>query len=715
MKTLKRFSSMFFMLFLSILMFSQSEYPKLKIPKLKGSVKLDGILDESIWSRAAKIPYLTQQEPVENSKESEHTEVYIFYTDNYLYVGVKCFDSEPEKIVSYSLKRDFGVRNDDSIMILIDPFNDRRNAYVFAVNPSGAKFDGLVINNSERIYRAWDGIWYAEAERTADGWSAEIAIPFKTITFNTSAEKWGFNIRRRIKRKMEEDRWASPYHQVYFTKVSEAGYISGIKGIKQGKGIDVRPYGLLGEEKKDIDTESEFIYNGGVDVFYNITPALKASLTYNTDFAETEVDERRINLTRFPLFFPEKRRFFLEGGDIFSFSGGHPYSFMPFYSRRIGLLYGEQIPILGGIKLTGRAGDYNIGVLNVSTKDYNGIEGKNFFVSRISKNVFDQSLIGLIYTYGNPESDYKNSVFGVDFKYGTSRFLRNKNLFVVGYYLKSFSQEYGDDSAYGFSIDYPNDTVDNYIGFYSIGENFNPALGFVRRRGIRSLNFGLSYNPRINKKLIRQFFFEFRGGITTDMSGKVIAWRLFTAPLNTVLQSGEHIEFNYMPNYDYLDYPFEIHEGIVIPPGDYTMNRFRFLVHTSRKRAFSFDLSARFGDYYTGKSLTLWTGIRVKIGNKIHIELQREGNYVRLAEGDFDVQVIRAKFDIYFSPKMYFQNYIQYDDLSKSWGINSRFRWIIKEGNDLFLVFNQGWGDVLSRWSVLYRKMQVKLQYTFRF
>jgi len=306
-------------------------------------------------------------------------------------------------------------------------------------------------------------------------------------------------------------------------------------------------------------------------------------------------------------------------------------------------------------------------------------------------------------------------VIGVDFKYGTSKFLKDKNLFIVGYYVKSFSSDIGNDSAYGISIDFPNDTVDNYFSFFTIRENFYPALGFVRRRGIKNYHFDLSYNSRINGKLIRQFFFEFRGGVTTNLEGKTIAWHLFTAPLNVKLQSGEYIEFNYVPDYDFLDFPFEIHEGIIIPPGDYTMNRFRFELNTSKKRPWVFDLSAKFGEYYTGKSLTLETGIKLKIGSKIHLELLREGNYVRLKEGDFDVQVIRMKFDIYFSPKLYFQNYVQYDDLSKSIGINSRLRWIIKEGNDLFLVFNQGWGDILDKCYVVYRKVQVKLQYTFRF
>ncbi len=699
----------------SSLLLYAGNLPKLRVPKLHGKIKIDGKLNEPIWEKAAKIPYLTQQQPMENSPATEKTEVYVFYDENYLYIGVKCFDSEPDKIIAYQMNRDFRTRDDDMVEVLIDPFNDRRNAYVFAVNPNGAKFDGLVMNNSERVSREWDGIWYAGASRDNRGWYVEMAIPFKTITFNPKTDQWGFNVRRNIKRKMEVDYWASPFYQVYFTKVAEAGYLVGIKGIKQGKGIDVRPYGLFGEQKEEETASDELTYNAGLDVFYNITPALKASLTYNTDFAETEVDERRINLTRFPLFYPEKRRFFLEGSDIFSFSGANPFSFIPFYSRRIGLVEGKQVPILGGAKITGRAGAYNIGILDIATKDWDDIQGRNFFVARISRNLWDESLIGFIFTNGNPVGDEKNSLFGVDFKYSTSKFLKNKNLIAVGYYLRSFSSERGDDSLFGAFIDYPNDIVDNYISFVQIGENFYPALGFVMRTGIRRLHIGLSYNPRVNKKLVRQFFFELRGTVTTDLQGNLVEWRLFTAPLNMVTESGEHIEFNYMPYFDYLDYPFEVYEGVIIPPGKYTMDRFRFEVNTSRKRAWVFDLSARFGEYYTGHALTLETGLELKPSKHLRLQVIREGNYVRLPEGNFNAQVIQIKLDFYISPKIYLQNYIQYDDISRSWGINSRFRWIIKEGNDLFLVFNQGWGNPLDRWAVLYRKAEVKLQYTFRF
>ena len=692
-----------------------NEYPQLLIPRLNGKIKIDGKLTESVWQKAAVIENLKQREPEENAEPSERTEIRIFYNNENLYIGVKCFDSEPHKITAYNMRRDFDLREDDYIQVLIDPFNDRRNAFSFAVNPNGAKYDGLIVNNSEHEFRSWDGIWYAETSRDDKGWYVEMAIPFKTLAFRPGETQWGFNIRRYIKRKMEEDRWSSPFYQVYFSKVAEAGYITGIQGIKQGKGLDIRPYGVIGEERTEEETTDSLIYNGGLDVFYNVTPALKASLTYNTDFAETEVDERRINLTRFPLFFPEKRRFFLEGSDIFSFSGASPRSFLPFYSRRIGLVEGEQIPILGGGKLTGRAGPYNIGILDISTKDWNGIPGRNFFVARISRNILDESLIGMIYTRGNPYGDASNSLFGVDFKYGTSKFLKNKNLYIIGYYLRSFSSDVGNDSMYGISVDYPNDIVDNYISFSSIGENFNPALGFIRRTGIRSVHVGLSYNPRVNTKLFRQFYFELRGSYTTDLQGNPAEWRLFTAPFNVRTQSGEHIEFNYMPYFDNLDEPFEVYEGIIIPPGKYTMDQFRFELNTSDKRPLVFDLSARFGEYYTGHFLTLGTGLKIKPGKHVFIELSREGNYVRLPEGDFDAQVIQIKFDIYISPKIMFQNYIQYDDISESWGINSRFRWIIKEGNDLFIVFNQGWGHPLDRWAVEYRKFEVKLQYTFRF
>ncbi len=691
------------------------ELPVLQLKKLRGKVKIDGVLQEAVWQKAARIPFLIQREPRQNTPASERTEVLIFYDEDYLYIGVKCYDSQPDRIVAYNMLYDFNLREDDYVEVLIDPFNDRRNAYAFAVNPNGAKKDGLVVNNSERLYDEWDGIWYAAAKRDSRGWYVEMAIPFKTLSYKPGEKVWGFNIRRYIKRKMEEDRWASPFLDVYFYKVSKAGFLAGIEGLRQGKGIDIRPYGLVGAERVEEGASEELEFKSGLDVFYNITPSLKLSLTYNTDFAETEVDARRINLTRFPLFFPEKRRFFLEGSDIFKFTGQRRETFIPFYSRRIGLLEGEQIPILGGVKLTGRYGNYNIGILDIHTRDYRDIPGRNFFVARITRNLLEESIVGLICTYGNPTSDYRNAVFGFDFQYGTTKLFKNRNFFVLGYYLRSYSEDEGWDSLFGFKIDYPNDLIDTMFMFTQIGERFNPALGFVPRRGIRKYAYFFSYKPRPSWKLVRQFFFELGFFYTTDLHGRKLEWRVFTAPINLVTESGEHIEFNYMPHYDFLDIPFEIHEGIIIPPGEYTMNRFRFELNTSDKRPVVFDLSIRFGEFYTGKATTVEAGIKIKPSKHLFFELVQEGNFVDLKEGSFTANVTQIRLNIYISPYITFQNYIQYDNLSRSWGINSRFRWIIKEGNELFLIYNEGWTDVLDRWTSLYRKAQFKIQYTFRF
>lgn len=708
--------SIFIVAFLFVATFFLAyELPVVFIKKTKGPIKLDGILNESAWSQATVIDNLRQREPKENTEPTEKTIIYLLYDENYLYIGAKCYDSNPKGIVAYNMLYDFHLRSDDYLEILLDPFNDRRNAYVFAVNPNGAKKDGLVVNNSERSYDEWDGIWYVATSRDERGWYVEMAIPFKTISYKPGETRWGFNIRRYIKRKMEEDRWASPFYDVYFYKVAKAGYIAGIEGIKQGKGIDVRPYALAGLERPEEAATTDFKYKGGLDVFYNITPGLKLSLTYNTDFAETEVDPRRINLTRFPLFFPEKRRFFLEGSDIFKFTGQRPDVFIPFYSRRIGLLEGEQIPILGGVKLTGRYGNYNIGILDIHTRDYEDVPGRNFFVARVTRNLFEESVVGLIYTYGNPASDYRNYLYGFDFQYGTTSLFKNKNFFVMGYYLRSYSEEKGWDDLFGFKIDYPNDLIDTALVFTQIGENFNPALGFVRRTGIRRYTWFFQYKPRPEWKLVRQFFFEFGVFYTTDLHGRKLEWRIFTAPINLRTESGEHIEFNYMPQYDYLDYPFEIHEGIVIPPGEYTMDRFRFELNTSQKRPFVVDISIRFGEFYTGHATTAELGLTLKPSKHFFFQILQERNYVNLREGSFTANVTQIRVNFYLSPYLTLQNYIQYDNLSRSWGINARLRWIIKEGNEIFIIYNEGWSDVLDRWSSLYRKAQFKVQYTFRF
>src|SRR5947208_6537160 len=338
------------------------EPTKAVISRSTSPIVIDGILDEPDWNGATPIGEIRQREPHPGEHASESTEVKLLYDSQNLYIGVMCFDSDPKQMIGTQMSRDADLSADDRVEILIDSFRDRHNAFYFATNPLGALVDALIIENGQ-ISKEWDAIWLVRTRRTEHGWSAEFAIPFKSLRFHRGQQAWGFNFSRTIKRKLEEDRWASPRLDLAFFQVSEAGEIPGVEDIEQGNGLDVRPY-VSHKVLRDRNIGNDASTQPGADIFYNITPSLKWKTPINTDITDMEVDTRQINLTRFPLFFPEKRAFFLESAGALNFlNSDEEADVIPFFSRRIGLLEGEEVPMLAGTKLTGKVRDYDVGLL----------------------------------------------------------------------------------------------------------------------------------------------------------------------------------------------------------------------------------------------------------------------------------------------------------------------------------------------------------------
>jgi hypothetical protein len=692
--------------------------PSARAAKIAASIRVDGVLDDPAWQQAMPIGPLVQREPDEAAPATEATEVRILYTASTLYVGVLCRDRTPNAIVSTQLTRDAELESDDSITVVIDPFFDHRNGFLFQVNPAGARADGQIANNAEHMTLDWDGIWDASARITPDGWVAEIAIPFKTLRFKPGQTVWGLNVERMIKRRNELDRWSTPLRDSWISNLAQAGTLEGIEGINQGRGLDIRPYVSTGRENSDGR------FQAGIDVFKNLTPNLNASVTVNTDFAETEADARQINLTRFPLFFPEKRAFFLEGAGVFDMAATTSAVVLPFHSRRIGLLNGLEVPIMVGTKIVGRQSDYNIGVLDVQTRgvdDFGApgerLDGQNLLVARVSRNIFRQSWIGGIVTHGNPSGDGENTLVGADVRLATSTFRGDKNLSTSAFFLRTDDEASSTtDYAFGGNVDYPNDLWDCSLGWRQVGDNFQPALGFVPRRGIRRFSPGISFMPRPERFGIRQMFFEAQPAVVTDLHNVVQTWGVFTAPLNVEFESGDKAEFNYMPQYERLTEPFEIEDGILIPVGSYTMNRYGLQVETADKRPFVVAADVSWGEFYSGTRRDLQLEVFFKPSTHVFASVQYERNDVRLKEGAFAAQVFTVRADYNFSPNVSWANLLQYDTESRIVGVQSRFRWILKPGNDLFLVLNRGWyrqeGD--DRYIRAFDKGTVKLQYTFR-
>jgi len=705
------------------------EHPTVDFPiatarRTAEAIRIDGRLDEAAWQSAEPIGPLRQREPIENSDASEQTTVRVLYDDNALYIAVVCYDRSVDGIVSTQLTRDADLEVDDRITVVLDPFFDHRNGFFFQLNPAGARSDGQVSNNSERLSRDWDGIWNAAAHVSNEGWVAEIEIPFKTLRFKPGQSVWGFNIERQIKRRQETDRWAAPRQNIWIGNLAEAGRLEGLVGIRQGLGLDVRPY-LSGG-----DGNSGGELTGGLDVFQNLTPNLNAAITVNTDFAETEADTRQVNLTRFPLFFPEKRTFFLEGAGVFDLAGlANTTDIRPFFSRRIGLverLTGDNVtvPLRAGVKLTGRPSDYNVGVLDVETGSQRDaalsggfLDRQNLMAARISRNMFEQSWIGAIVTHGNPTGTGGNTLIGADARFATSTFRGNKNLSLAMYGLGADDEGSRTRAgAGGFTIDYPNDRWDAALSWKQIGDNFRPALGFVPRTGIRKTDLNMAFQPRPERWGIRQFFFEFRPTYITNLQNRVENWRIFTAPFNTRTESGEHLEWNYIPEFEHLDAPFEIASGIVISPGSYQWTRFRAEANTATKRPWVVDAAVWWGGFYAGNRRQLDLGLTLKPNTHVALSLRTERNDVTLPQGSFYTQIVTVRAEYNFTANVSWQNLQQYDNESRLLSVQSRFRWILKPGNDLFVVVNRGWVRVLDgSFQSTFDRASSKLQYTFRF
>jgi Domain of unknown function (DUF5916) len=696
-----------------------SGVPSTAVVRTVATIDVDGHLDEPEWQTVASIGPLRQSEPLEDQPATEATDVRIVFDDDALYFGIDCRDRDPGGIVASQLTRDVDLDVDDRITIILDPFFDHRNGFFFQVNPSGARTDGQVSNNAETLSRDWDGIWDAAARITAAGWQAEIRIPFKTLRFKPGQAAWGLNIERQIKRKQEIDRWAAPRRNIWIGNLAEAGHLEGLADVRQGLGLDVRPYLSGGDENNDSD------FDGGIDVFKNVTPNLNAAVTVNTDFAETEADIRQVNLTRFPLFFPEKRAFFLEGAGVFDVAGtANSTDILPFFSRRIGLLDDITVPILVGAKVSGRQSDYNIGLLNVETASLHdpALEGgfvdrQNLLALRVSRNLLQQSWIGGILTHGNPTGAGSNTLIGADARFATSTFRGDKNLTLELYALRTADEATSkSDGAGGFRLDYPNDTWDVALSWKQIGDSFAPALGFVPRVGIRKTTLGIAFQPRPKRWGIRQFFFELRPEYITNLENRVENWRVFTAPFNVLTESGEHLEWNVIEEFEHLDAPFEIATGIVIPPGSYRWTRYRVEVNTATKRAWVVDFAWWYGGFYDGTLRQLEFGLTLKPNTHVSVSGRLERNDISVAQGQFDTRLVTLRGDYNFTPNVSWANLLQYDTESRIAGVQSRFRWILKPGNDLFIVLNRGWyREFDGSYSPSFNRESVKLQYTFRF
>jgi hypothetical protein len=691
--------------------------PQLRAGVLTGDVRVDGVLDEAAWTTAPAIDALTMSEPTAGGKPSVTTTVRVLADAHAVVIGIMCLDREPSRIVSFTKQRDAALDAEDNVTVVLDTFMDGRSGYVFQVNPSGARYDALINPGSSDANSNWDGIWDAATHRDARGWSVEIWLPVQTIGFKPGLTQWHFNVQRRIQRLQETDRWASARPDWSITQVSRAGLLTDLPEFSVGLGLTVRPAMGAGGGIPSAGAPAEGDLHPSLDAWQRLGPDVTASASVNTDFAETEVDTRRTNFTRFPLFFPEKRTFFLEGSDTFQFGLDLGSDLVPFFSRTIGLFEGQQVPIGAAAKISGRLGGTNFGGFVVQSRRVPGLVPSTVTGSvRVKQNVFAESSVGFIGTLGNPAGEDGNWLVGSDFTYATSHFRGGDRNFRVGLSGQVMSHPglKGDRTATAIKIDYPNDLWSLSWTTLRIGEAFQPALGFVPRTGVYKHDLGIVYQPRPHNGWLRQIFGEFETTMVTDLSGNWESYEVFTAPINWRLESGDRVEFNVVPEGERLTERFDL-EGVTLPPGAYQWVRYRAEAGSAAKRKLSAQATWRFGGFYDGTlDQFLLVGTWHPSG-LLSVDFSGEHDIGRLKEGSFTATLGGINAHINVSPHLQINSFVQYDTSSASIGTNSRLRWTFTPAADLFVIYNHNVRDVENvGWRLESNQFLVKLQYALR-
>ena len=702
--------------------------PAVRVGHASAPIRLDGRLDEPAWALAGVILELVQQSPIPGGPAPYHTTVRLLSDGATLYVGVRAFDPQPGRIAIHTMQRDGDLTGDDAIALAFDTFGDKRTGYFFEINAAGARYDGL-ISDFETISPDWDGIWDAHAAIDDEGWTLEVAIPGPTLRFTTGDAPWGFNIERRVARDRTVMRWTGTTLDARISDMRRAGLLEGAGSLRQGLGLSMSPYGLVRTDTDYALDDTDTTGDAGADVAYNLSEQLAGVLTVNTDFAETEVDTRQINLTRFPLFFPEKRYFFVEGANQFVFGLGLNADFVPFFSRRVGLFDGERVPIDAGAKIIGRQGRWGIGVLDVETGDIPSAPSTNLFAGRVTYDVSRHLRIGAIGTRGDPDGVSDNWLGGLDAVWQTSELFGDKNFALGGWWSRTGgdppeADPGGQPDGWGLKVDYPNDRWDNVFLVKVFGDALDPALGFLPRPGIRLYRGASTFAPRPRGEFwsekVRQLFFSAEGTYITDHSGEAESWEATLAPFAAETPAGGRIEALVIPTFERLDEPFEIAPEVILPVGSYHFLRSRLTVATRPDRPFSTGGYADLGTFYDGRLTELQAFVRFA-SSAGHLQTELNGLHVQadLPEGDFITSLWQVKTAYAFSPDVVLSFDGQYDSVSRNIGLNARLRYTIHPGADLYAVWTRGWlhppgAERPLEAEPLDSEAVVKLRWTFR-
>jgi Domain of unknown function (DUF5916)/Carbohydrate family 9 binding domain-like len=715
--------------------------PSVSVTRVERAPVIDGNLDEPEWQQAGVIRDLVQIRPGDGEPMSEKTEVYLMYDKDALYVAARMWDAgSPDELSATVMKQNSTFGNDDRIAVIIDPFNTGRNGYRFEVNANAVRNDMLY--QGGQMQSEWSVIWDAAATVGEGEWIAEFAIPFKSLPFDASIEDWGFNVSRAIRRRGEEAVWVSRNRQI---SPSIVGLATGFKELDKGIGLDVVPGVAVTHRQTHATSTSETDTEPSLDLFYRITPALTGSLTFNTDFSATEVDDRQVNLTRFNLFYPEKRDFFLADADLFDFGryGGSVYppgirsvsnasqqNGRPFFSRRIGLSsLGTPVDIDYGGKLSGRVGRYTFGAMGIRQDEFVppvgvALDPTSLFVGRVTMDVLSQSSLGVIGTAGNPQGLADNSLVGADFQYNNNRLPWGRPVQGEVWFQQSQTENReGDDHALGVGFRIPAST--GWRGgfmYKELGRNFFPALGFVNRVGIRDEWAGFGYVKRFTGGALLTSTTEIDAQqISSLETGQRLTEIFAVRAVELETQGRDLFKIYGMDTKDRLLVPFLIYNTpgsqVIIPVGDYRFAEYGVNVETGAQRVFSAKLNFRGGEFYDGDR-TNWGGeFSWKPSRHFNLSGGYDWNKIELPYGSFITRLSRLTTEINFTSNLNWINLAQYDDVSEVFGMQSRLQWIPQAGREFFLVVNRNYEDFNkdNSFSPVITDVTVKGTYTFRF
>jgi hypothetical protein len=714
------------------------------------AIRLDGVLDDSTWSSATPVGDFVQRDPDTGAPATEPTEVRLLYDADRLIIGARLRDTDPEGVLGNQMQRDQSFASDDRFIVTLDTFLDGRTGYIFQTNPLGALSDGLISASSDSnddsqrefgaaVNQSWDGIWTVRVRRDDEGWSLEMELPFRTLNFDPGLSGWGVNFQRTIRRRAEESVWSGYLRNEGVAHMPSAGRLQGLTGISQGLGFDVKPY-VVGNVFSSPGTgQGDGVATGdvGVDLFYNLTSGLRADLSLNTDFAETQVDDRQVNLTRFPSFFEEKRDFFLQGATYFDFAREIGNQVTPFFSRRIGLdATGVPQPIDVGAKLTGQAGPFDIGFLQVRTREGETAPGADVTAARIRGRLFRESYAGLLYTRraDHVPGATDRHTLGVDAAVRTSSFLRSKTLEWSTWFVYTTNPgeagvppdvrraTEGRNIGRGSRVAFPNDPFYFDFSYRELQANYDPAVGFLQRRGFRRFNPEIGYTTRFrDHPWLRWIQYELDWDwYADDEDNRLLTQTYQIKPLTVGFSDGSEFSYEVHPTYERLERDFEIHEGITLPAGGiYRFTRHEVTASMADRYPVAVGGQVNTGRFFSGRNREHQLNVRVRPRPGVALRFEAEYNTLELAEGSFDTTLLRVLANTQFSPWMSLENNVQYDSVTRSMGWQTRFRWIQRPGNDLFFVYTHNWQEFEEPQGRVFRtlnnKAATKMVYTLRF